>query len=187
MGITIDEYKKMVGKISDLKNPNRQIIGRISHGIGANFEKEVEKICKIYEEKKLAKIEKTPEPMKILKHVENGRFEAIFTKAAQPDFKGTLKGGKTVVFDAKYTESDRIRYQVLSDFQRQTLLQYKELGAEAFILVGFQDGAIYRIDVETWDGMKENMGRKYILQKELNEMQLEAKNVKGVIDFLRVI
>ncbi len=187
MGISIEEYKKMVGNNNAGKNPSRQLIGRINHGIGENFETQVEDICSIYESKKLAKIEKTPEPMKILKHIEDGRFETVFTKVAQPDFKGTIKGGRTVVFDAKYTEADRITYQVLSDFQRETLLQYKELGAMAFVLVGFADGAIYRIDIETWASMKENFGRKYLKQEELEEMSLRAQDIKGVTDFLRIM
>ncbi len=187
MGITIEEYKKMIGQGNSGKNPNRQLIGKINHGLGESFESQVEDICKIYENKKIAKIEKTPEPMKILKHIEDGRFETVFTKAAQPDFKGTIKGGRTVVFDAKYTESDRITFQALSDYQRETLLQYKEFGAISFVLVGFADGTIYRIDIETWDGMKENMGRKYIKQEELEGMSLKVKNVKGVIDFLRIM
>lgn len=187
MGVSIEEYKKMIGSNYSIKKPNRQLAGRISHGIGENFETEVENICSIYESKKLAKIEKTPEPMKVLRHIEDARFEAVFTKAAQPDFKGTIKGGKTVVFDAKYTESDRITYQVLSDFQRETLLKYKELGAIAFILVGFSDGAIYRIDIDTWASMKENFGRKHLKQTELEEMSLRVKETKGIMDFLRIM
>lgn len=188
MGISIEEYKKMINSC-DLseKKPNRQLAGRISHGIGENFECQVENICKIYETKKLAKIEKTPEPMKVLKHIDGAKFETVFTKAAQPDFKGTLKGGKTVVFDAKYTESDKITYQVLSDFQRETLLQYKELGAMAFVLVGFSNGAIYRVDIETWANMKDIWGRKYLRQEELEEMSLRVKETKGVTDFLRIM
>ena len=187
MGISIEEYKNMVSSGKRTKNPKRQLIGKINHGIGENFEEQVTNICRIYEIKELAKIEKTPEPMKILKHIEDGKFEAVFTKAAQPDFKGTIKGGKTVVFDAKYTEADRIRYQVLSNHQRETLLKYKELGAIAFVLVGFQDGLMFRIDIETWTGMKENMGRMYIKEDELKKMELEIKTVNGVVDFLRLM
>lgn len=187
MGISIEEYRKMIGNSNIVKKPNRQLAGRVSHGIGENFELEIENICNIYETKKLAKIEKTPEPMKVLRHIDGATFEAVFTKAAQPDFKGTIKGGRTVVFDAKYTESDRITYQVLSDFQRETLLKYKELGAIAFILVGFSDGSIYRIDIDTWESMKENFGRKYLKQTELEEMALKIREIKGVIDFLRII
>lgn len=188
MGMSIQEYKKMIGGCNGVaKNPCRQLIGRINHGLGENFECQVENICKIYETKKLAKIDKTPEPMKILKHIEDGRFESVFTKAAQPDFKGIIKGGKTVVFDAKYTEADRITYQALSDFQRETLLQYKELGAMAFVLVGFANGAIYRVDIETWSNMKDIFGRKYLKQEELENMSLRAKETKGVVDFLRIM
>lgn len=177
----------MLGNNNVGKKANRQLAGRVSHGIGENFEFEIENICSIYETKGLAKIEKTPEPMKVLRHLDGATFEAVFTKAAQPDFKGTIKGGRTVVFDAKYTEADRITYQVLSDFQRETLLKYKELGAIAFILVGFSDGAIYRIDIDTWASMKENFGRKYLKQTELDEMSLRVKEIKGLIDFLRMM
>ena len=52
MGISIEEYKKMIGNSSIGKNPNRQLIGRINHGLGENFETQVEDICSIYENKK---------------------------------------------------------------------------------------------------------------------------------------
>ena len=187
MGMSIEEYKKIVSKGCKAKNCNRQLQGKINRDLGKTFEEQVEAICDIYKLNKLAIIEKTPEPMKILNYIEDGRFEAVFTKSAQPDFKGTLVGGRTVVFDAKFTESDRITYQALSDFQRETLLAYQELGAMAFVLVGFVDGAIYNIDIKTWANMKELFGRKYIKQEELEEMDLRIKRAKnGVVDFLRI-
>lgn len=126
--------------------------------------------------------------MKILKHIENGRFESVFLKAAQPDFKGTIKGGRTVVFDAKFTESSKISYQVLSDHQRQILTQYDELGAMAFVLVGFSDGKMYRIDIKTWNNMQEIFGHKHIKQTELEENQFDVKKMKnGWIDFLGIV
>jgi recombination protein U len=186
MGMSIEEYKKIVSK--EVKNPKRQLQGQRSHGIGQNFEMQVEEICKIYEMNMLAKIEKTPEPMKILRHLENGVFEAVFTKAAQPDFKGVLKGGRTVVFDAKFTESDKITYQVLSDFQRETLLKYDSLGAMAFVLVGFADGSVYKIDIKEWSQMQNLFGRKSIKQVELNEAGYKVNKTKrGVIDFLGIL
>ena len=119
-----------------------------------------------------------------------GRFEAVFEKSAQPDFKGTVKGGRTVVFDAKFTEADRIRYQVLSEHQRDTLLKYSELGAMAFILVGFANGKIYKIDIHEWMNMKQDFGRYYIKQTELDALNHEAitnSNHNGVVDFLNLI
>lgn len=188
MGMSIEEYKKIVNASSGkTKSPNRQIQGRINRFLGENFENRVTDICSYYERKNLAKIEKTPEPMKIIQHIENGHFESIFTKAAQPDFKGCIKGGRTVVFDAKFTESDRITYQVLSDHQRETLLYYFKLGAMSFVLVGFSNGDIYKIDINIWDEMKERFGRKYILQTELDEMLLNVKKMKnGMADILEI-
>ena len=185
MGMSIEEYRKLVCKQN--KNPLRQIQGKINHCLGESFEDRITDICKYYEINNLAKIEKTPEPMKILKHIDNGHFETIFTKAAQPDFKGCVKGGRTVVFDAKFTEADRITYQALSDFQRETLLNYQDLGAMSFVIVGFSNGKIYRVGIDKWTNMKQDFGRKYILQQELDEMLFEVPKAKnGIPDFLEI-
>ena len=103
MGVSVEQYKQMIAKTNGV-NVKKQLVGKKINSLGKNFEFQIENICRIYEEKKLAKIEKTPEPVKVLQHIDNGHFDAIFTKAAQPDFKGTLKGGRTVVFDAKFTK-----------------------------------------------------------------------------------
>ena len=189
MGMSIEEYKQLVNiSNTKVKNPNRQLQGKINHALGENFETIVEEICNYYEINNLAKIEKTPEPMKVLKHIDNGAFKATFTKAAQPDFKGCIKGGRTVVFDAKYTSADRVRYQILSDYQREVLLQYHDLGAISFVLVGFSTGEIYKIGIETWNNMKQIFGRKYILKQELEEKSLIVnKNKNGISDFLELL
>lgn len=184
MRMSAKEYRELILK-EDNKKPKYQLRGKVNHDLGKNFEERIESICETYEINNLAKIEKTPEPMKILKHIENGHFESIFTKSAQPDFKGTKKGGKTIVFDAKFTELDKINYAVLSDYQRETLLKYKILGAEAFVLVGFISGNIYKIDIDIWNNMKEQFGRKYIREEELKELNFKANLDKnGVINFL---
>ena len=196
MGISVEEYKELVKKQGGSSNrgkevhdPNRQIQGKINREFGKIFENTVDMICQVYEMNGFARIEKTPEPMKVLRYVDGGKFEAVFEKSAQPDFKGVVKGGRTVVFDAKFTEADRIRYQVLSDFQREALLKYSELGAIAFVLVGFKNGKIYKIDINEWVNMKQDFGRLYIKQSELDELNHEAlTNSKGgVVDFLNLL
>lgn len=189
MGMSIEEYKKIVlnGNDFTLKNSNRQLQGKVNRELGKNFEEQIEFLCEGYKLNKLAIIEKTPEPMKILRHIENGHFETVFAKLAQPDFKGTLKGGRTVVFDAKFTESNKITYQALSDFQRESLIEYSQLGAMAFVLVGFMDGSMYRVDIKYWENMKEIFGHKHIKQEELENMSFKAKRAKnGMIDFLGI-
>ena len=197
MGISVEEYKELIkkqsGKVNrgkEVHDPARQLQGKINRELGKIFENTVDTICQVYEMNGLARIEKTPEPMKILKYMDQGRFEAVFEKDAQPDFKGTVKGGRTVVFDAKFTESDRVRYQVLSDNQREALKKYSELGAMAFILVGFANGKIYKIDINEWDNMKQDFGRLYIKQDELdslNNKEITSINKNGVVDFLNLI
>lgn len=196
MGISVEEYKELLrkqsGKVNrgkEVHDPNRQLVGKLSRESGKIFEEAVEIICQVYEKNGLAKIEKTPEPMKILKYLDKGRFEAVFEKDAQPDFKGVVKGGRTVVFDAKHTDADRIRYQVLSDFQRETLLEYSKLGAIAFVLVGFSNGKIYKIDINEWVNMKQDFGRFYIKQEELDSLNDKeiVSSKRGIVDFLNLL
>lgn len=192
MGISIEEYRKMLIKqnekgVKNTSNPTKYLLGRHIRELGKEFEQRVQAICEIYELNNLARIEKTPEPMKILKHLENGKFETVFEKAAQPDFKGVIKGGRCVVFDAKFTESEKITFRILSDYQRKVLLKYDELGAIAFVLVGFINGAIYNIDIHTWEHMKEKFGRYYIKQEELEKSNFRAITLKnGLVDFLKI-
>ena len=193
MGISVEEYRKILGNQQHSRckngfNHDKHAQGKFVREIGKMFEEKVQTICEIYELNNLARIEKTPEPMKILKHIDSGHFETVFEKSAQPDFKGTVKGGKCVVFDAKFTESDRIKYQVLSEHQRKKLLKYDELGAIAFVLVGFANGAIYKIDIHIWEKMKEQFGRYYIKQDELEELNFRAiTNKNGLTDFLEIM
>ena len=52
-----------------------------------------------------------------------GRFQACFTKPAQPDYKGVLRGGRAVVFEAKHTDGDTIAYNRLTETQMDCMEQ----------------------------------------------------------------
>lgn len=83
--------------------------GLQSKRAGEHFENMITASLNWYCDKGVAFIEKTPEPMKPLRKPDRqGRFLACYTKAGQPDFKGTLTGGRAVVFEAKHTDSDKI-------------------------------------------------------------------------------
>lgn len=136
-----------------------------------------------YKNKGVAEIEKTPEPMRPLgKPNQQGQFLACFTKAAQPDFKGTLAGGRSVVFEAKHTDYEFIKYDRLTDEQIDKLSSHHRLGAVAFILVSFGLQDFYRIPWETWRDMKAIYGRKYIKQTELKPYRV--KSIAGVLKLL---
>lgn len=167
-----------------LKNNDPRIKGLISKRAGEIFEQIIEASLIWYEGQKLACIEKTPEPMKPLRPPNRqGQFLACYTKAGQPDFKGTLAGGRSVVFEAKHTDSDRIKYNRLTDEQIVKLGMHHALGAVAFVLVSFGLQDFYRIPWQVWRDMKAIYGRKYLLKTELGQYRVPYE--KGVIKIFK--
>ena len=165
------------------KQLERRMRGLQSKRVGELFETMIEASLQWYEAKGAATITKTPEPMRPLRQPNNkGQFLACYVKAAQPDFQGTLTGGRSVVFEAKHTDGDRIEYNRLSDEQKENLNTHHKLGAAVFVLVSFGLQEFYRIPWEVWRNMKEIYGRKHIKQPELEQYRVEY--IAGVIKLL---
>lgn len=164
-------------------NIDRRYRGLQSKRAGEHFEGMIEASCVWYREHGLACIDKTPEPMKPLRPPNaKGQFLACYTKAAQPDYQGTLQGGCSVVFEAKHTDADRITYDRLTGDQIDDLEMHHRLGAVAFVLVSFGLEGFYRIPWEVWRDMKTTFGRKYITQKEAEQYRVPF--TLGAIKFL---
>lgn len=150
---------------------------------GEMFEKIIEKTCGWYRENGIADIEKTPEPTKQLsKPNERGRFIACYEKKAQPDFKGTIRGGRSVVFDAKYTAVGKIKQTAVLPQQWESLDRHEKLGASCFVLVGFGMRDVRRVQWEKWKRMKEELGRKYMTAEDWPETRVFFTN--GMPNFL---
>jgi len=169
----------MSGKIKD---PRRVLQGARSNAQGKILEELISRACEQYKLKGLAVIEKTPEPMHIIKAVTGGRFIANFAKKAQPDFKGVLLGGKAVAFEAKHTSADRIRQDAVSQVQTEALERHHAMGAETFVIVAIQSMYYHRIPWEVWVNMKVKYGRKYITIADVLEYRVAT--AQGVVDFL---
>ena len=164
----------------------RSLRGIQSKRAGEVFENIIEASLIWYGDKGAAAITKTPEPMKPLsKPNQRGQFLACFTKSAQPDFKGTLKGGRSVVFEAKNTESDRIEAKATTAEQNEQLELHHSLGAAAFVVVSFGLQDFYRIPWEVWRDMKAIYGRKYIKKDELEAYRVQY--ISGVLKLLEGI
>ena len=153
-------------------NPVRQKQGRKNRAEGKAFEDRLDATFAYYADKGYALIDKTPEPFKIIKRLEQTRFIGCFVKRAQPDYKGTVKGGRTVIFEAKYTSTDRITQDRVSDAQWSYMDRATELGARCFVLAGFKSGGIYRIPWPVWSDMKKKFGHKYVTEKDLSEYRI---------------
>ena len=149
--------------MSDYKN---RIKGKVNHANGKLFETLIEASCRWYEDEGRAAIEKTPEPMRPIKRLSGGQFIAVFEKKAQPDFKGTLNGGRTIAFEAKHTDAGRIDQKQVSDEQWKRLCTFQERGALCFVLVSFSFESFCMIPWDIWRDMESIYGRKYLKRSE---------------------
>lgn len=156
---------------------------RANNNRGQMFEHLVDQACHAYKQMKKAYIEKTPEPFRVQSKKKDGTFTGWFTGLAQPDYKGTLEGGRAIVFEAKRTSKDRINRDVVTIHQAACLENHFDMGAVVGVCVMIGDKTVGFVPWEVWRDMKEIYGRKYMLEKELREFQVATP---GYIDFLRL-
>ena len=76
---------------------------KVNNAQGHFFEQAIKAACALYASHGRATADKTPEPFRVLEKSRDGIFKGRFTARAQPDFQGTLAGGRSIVFEAKYT------------------------------------------------------------------------------------
>jgi recombination protein U len=126
MKMTADNYKK-------------HIQGAEAKSAGDAFERLIADACDYYRRRKIAEIDKNSEPIKVTKPLGNGKFECFFLKRAQPDFKGTLQGGRSIVMEAKSVNDKRIAIDAVREHQADALDSHAELGAECYVLASLPD------------------------------------------------
>lgn len=157
--------------------------GAQNRAAGMQFEEQIKAACAWYERAGAASIEKTPEPTKQLTKMDGyGRFSACYEKRAQPDFKGTLAGGRSVVFEAKYTSSGKMKDSAVTQEQERALNRHEKLGAVCFVLVAFGLADVYRVPWKVWRTMKEEYGRKYIMKTDVERYRVRWS--RGIMRFL---
>lgn len=161
----------------------RQWQGSASHAQGKRFEVMIEEGCRYYARQGIAQIEKTPEPMRVIRSLGEGRFVACFEKAAQPDYKGVLASGKAVIFEAKSTHTGKFAQDRVTLEQAERLDAYQRMGAVCFVLLLFDGTGIYRVPWAVWKEMKGHFGRKYVSPEHLKEYVI-GLSPRGTIDFL---
>lgn len=148
---------------------------------GRAFEELVNRSCAHYERKGLAKIEKTPEPFRVL-HRKGRLFDGIFTKKAQPDYKGVLVGGRCVCFECKHSETATIAASRVQENQLRYLEEMREYGAVSFVLVSFGLGGFYRVPTDIWANFITVFHRKSATEEMLSEYRVPF--IGGVVRFL---
>lgn len=162
------------------------IRGKSNRLAGSLFEQMIDMACLWYAEQGIAVIEKTPEPMRPISRPNRaGQFKACYIKQAQPDYKGSLQGGRTIVMEAKHTDHDRISFDRVSEEQQRELTAYHDMGAVAVVLVSFGMEDFYCIPWTVWRDMKVHFGRKYIMAEDVPAFRVPIQG--GRLDFVSTI
>jgi recombination protein U len=162
----------------------KAVINKRSRDEGKLFESYIETACEFYKHTGKAKIEKTPEPRRVIGRTGDRKSKMICVneKKAQPDFQGTLRGGTSIVFEAKHTDTDRIQQSRVTPEQWDDMEAHHRLGASCWVVVSFGFRSYARIPWAVWREMKGHYGRKYITEAESREFGLPLVN--GIVAFL---
>lgn len=153
-----------------VKDPLRALQGARSRAQGGQLEERIEASCTRLAKEGRADISKTPEPMRpVSQPNKTGQFRAVYTKKAEPDFKGVMLGGRAVMFEAKSTGTGRLNKDRVLPEQAEKLDSYEALGAHCFIVATFDGLRMYRIPWTVWRSMKQRYGRSYVTEPDLKE------------------
>lgn len=158
-----------------VKKSKRSFAARKALGYGKNFESFISAACDYYRDKGLADIVKVDEPFMVLELYDRGRFKGQFTKKANPDFEGTLKGGHSICFEAKYTSQKRMAKSVISDKQEEVLSYKSVLGAVVGVCVGIIDRYFF-VPWEVWANMEEIYGKKSVNADDLAKFEVKFRH-----------
>ena len=120
----------------------------------------IEAGCQKYRQMGVAYIVKEPEPFRVIKKDKRcSRAYVQFVRHAQPDFHGTTFGGKSIVFEAKFTQGDKLKQEVITPEQAASLEAQEKMGAMAFVCAGIS-GKVFMVPWHIFADMKERFGRK---------------------------
>lgn len=161
---------------------SNRLSGKRAKKLGAMFENLIERSCNYYRHKGIAHIQKTPEPFRMVGKSRNGQVVGFYEKQAQPDFQGTLKDGRSIVFEAKHTNSTNLEFDRISRVQSHELDRHSKLGAESYVIVSFKFEQFYLIDWKDWKQLKKTVGKKSVNRKDLAEYEIKLLN--GRLAFL---
>ena len=168
----------------DQQKIRRQWQNTVNNAQGHAFESNIKAACQHYKAQRRARIDKIPEPFRVTKKHGEGLFTGRFTAAAEPDYQGTLAGGKSIVFEAKYTTTDRMNRNVLTQEQLDALEDHAGMGAVAAVCVGIRDSFFF-IPWSVWRDMKEVYGRKYVTAEDLRTYRVKFNGAVLFLDYLR--
>lgn len=156
---------------------------RVNNAQGHIFEDGIKAACQVYQGSGRAKVDKTPEPFRVMEKHRDGTFTGRFTARAAPDFQGTLQGGRSIVFEAKYTTTDRLKKAVVTDTQADALEDHLQSGAAAGVCAGIQD-RFFLVPWAIWRDMKAHFGHVSVSAAELEPFRVRFTGAVLFLDYV---
>lgn len=140
--------------------------------------------CKKYMELGMAVIEKNHEPVQVLgpANCQGGIYLMRFSQKAKPDFEGVLRGGRAILFDAKFTAQDRVKSSVVTTGQADYLDAYADMGAVTAVLVCMRFTDYYMVPWCDWKHMKELFGHLYMDSSDLETYRVTVDQYIHFLD-----
>lgn len=163
----------------------QQYRNKVNNAQGHFFEDYIKAACAYYSDRGRADVDKTPEPFRVLSKSKDGIFKGRFTARAQPDFQGTLDGGRSIVFEAKYTTTDRMKRDVLTQEQQNALERHARRGAVAAVCAGIGNDFFF-VPWSVWRDMKEHFGRKYVTAADLEQFRVRFNGSVLFLDYVHI-
>lgn len=90
---------------------------------------------------------------------------------------------RTIVFEAKYTTTDRLKWDVLTQEQRDTLERHARRGALAAVCGGIGNDFFF-VPWAVWRDMKEHFGRKYVTAADLEQWRVRFNGAVLFLDYV---
>ncbi len=154
-----------------------------SNDRGRTFENLIMEGCEAYARERRAIINKVYEPYRCIRILQDGKFIGQFTGRAEPDFKGVLRDGRAVAFEAKSTNKSRIQRNALTDEQTEWLETQQTMGALAFVCLQIR-GEFFSVPWDVWRDMKTLYGKKFLMPDDMRDFQVRFDGAVKFLDYI---
>ena len=166
----------------DMNAAKRSYQAAMSNGRGRQHEMMIEGACRHYKQIGRAKVEKMPEPFRVMKKDQRGIATVRFTAHAEPDFIGCVAGGRSLAFEAKHTDHEKLHQKVVTPTQAESLQAYEEMGAIAAVCAGIGDEC-FMIPWTIFANMKKLYGRLYVTAEDVVMYKVKFNGLILFLDY----
>ena len=113
---------------------------------------------------------------------QKGFFSAIFQHPH--GFRSLFNG--CIIFEAKYTDCDRIQQTAVTDAQTEIFERYQNMNARCYVMVCMQGTDFFRVPWDVWKGMKKLFGHKYMSKTDLEKYRIKYKQTLLLLEGLEL-